>query len=64
LKVFEDGDLVLWLPKDPEIEKENFLFPWIGPFEVKKAFNNNNIQLSTLNAENVTLVNANKLKAY
>jgi hypothetical protein len=31
---------------------------------VKKAFNNNNIQLSTLNAENVALVNANKLKAY
>jgi hypothetical protein len=24
LKVFEDGDLVLWLPKDPKIEKDFF----------------------------------------
>jgi hypothetical protein len=47
LKVFEDGDLVLWLPKDPKFEKGKNLFPWIGPFEMKKAFNNNNIQLST-----------------
>lgn len=44
--------------------KKKILFPWIGPFKVKKAFNNNNIQLSTLNDENVALVNANKLKAY
>jgi hypothetical protein len=26
LKRFEDGDLVLWLPKDPKIEGK-FLFP-------------------------------------
>ncbi len=41
LKKFEDGDLVLWLPKDPEIKERKFLFPWIGPFRVMKAFNNN-----------------------
>ncbi len=28
LKVFEDGDFVLWLPKDPKIKEGKFLFPW------------------------------------
>jgi hypothetical protein len=32
LKNFEDGDLMLWLPKDPKIKEGKFLFPWIGPF--------------------------------
>jgi hypothetical protein len=31
LKKFKDGDLVLWLPKDPKINEGKFLFPWIGP---------------------------------
>lgn len=64
MKVFEDGNLVLWLPKDPKIEKRFFFFPWISPFKVKKAFNNNNNKSGTLSDENVALVNANKLKAY
>jgi hypothetical protein len=34
LKVFEDGDLVLWFPKDPKIKEGKFLFPWIGPFRI------------------------------
>jgi hypothetical protein len=27
LKIFGDGDLVLWLPKDPKIKGNKFLFP-------------------------------------
>ncbi len=64
LKKFKDGDLVLWLWKDPNIKEEKFLFSWIGPFRVKKAFNNNIVQLNKLNNEDITLVNVNKLKAY
>jgi len=26
LKIFEDGDMVLWLPKDPKIKKVKFFF--------------------------------------
>jgi hypothetical protein len=55
---------VLWLPKDPKIKEGKFLFLWIGPFRVKKALNNNTIQLSTLSNEDIALVNVNKLKAY
>jgi hypothetical protein len=55
---------VLWLPKDPKIKEGKFLFPWIGPFQVKKAFDNNTIQLITLSNEGVALVNVNKLKTY
>ncbi len=56
--------MVLRLPKDSEIKEGKFLFPWIGPFQVKKAFHNNIVQLSTLNNEDITLVNVNKLEAY
>jgi hypothetical protein len=55
---------MMWLPKDPKINERKFLFPWIGPFQIKKAFNNNIFQLSTLSNKDVTLVNINKLKAY
>jgi hypothetical protein len=40
---FEDGDLVLWLPKDSK-NKGKFFFPWTNPFQVKKAFGNNIVQ--------------------
>jgi hypothetical protein len=54
----------MWLPKDPKIKERKFLFLWTSPFQVKKTFNNNSIQLNTLNNEDITLVNVNKLKAY
>jgi hypothetical protein len=44
--------------------KGKFFFPWTNPFQVKKAFGNNIVQLSTLNNENIALVNVNKLYAY
>jgi len=64
LKIFEDGDLVLWLWKDLKIKEGKFLFPWTDLFSIKKAFTNNTIQLNTSSNEDVTLVNVNKLKAY
>jgi len=64
LKKFEDGDLVLWFPKDPKIKEGKFSFPWTSSFWVKKAFINNIVQLSRLKNENITVVNVNKLKAY
>jgi hypothetical protein len=64
LKVFEDGDLVLWFPKDPKIKEGKFLFPWTNPFQIKKTFGNNNIQLNMLSIEDVASINVNKLKAY
>jgi hypothetical protein len=36
---------VLWLPKDPKIKERKFLFPWIGPFWIKKVSSNNIVQL-------------------
>jgi ABC-type molybdate transport system substrate-binding protein len=33
LKIFEDGDMVLWLPKDPKIKKRNFFFFRLVHFE-------------------------------
>ncbi len=65
LNKFKDGNLVLWLPKDPKIkEKKLFFFLWTSSFQVKKAFNNNTIQLSTLSNEDIALVNVNKLRVY
>lgn len=64
MKIFEDGELVLWLPKDPKINKGKFRFSQIGPFQVKKVFINNIVQFNTLSNEDVTLVNIDKLKAY
>ncbi len=64
LKIYEDGDSVLWFLKDQKIKKGKFLFLWTGPFWVKKAFGNNIVQLSMLSNEDVALVNVNKLKAY
>jgi hypothetical protein len=37
---------------------------WNNLFQVKKAFGNNIVQLSTLSNEDITLMNVNKLKAY
>jgi hypothetical protein len=64
LKRFEDGNLVLWLPKDPKINEGEFFFPWTSPFRIKKAFNNNIVQLSTLSNEDIAVVNVNKFKVY
>jgi hypothetical protein len=55
---------VLWLPKDPKIKEVKFLFPWTRSFRVKKASNNNIVQLNALNVEYLALVNVNKLKVY
>jgi hypothetical protein len=55
---------VLWFPKDPKIKERKIFFVWIGLFRVKKAFNNNIVQLNTLSDEDLTLVNVNKLKVY
>lgn len=54
----------MWLSMDPNIKEGKFLFPWIGSFQVKKAFNNTIFQLSRLSNEDVALINVNKLKAY
>ncbi len=63
-RIFEDGDLVLWLREDQKIKEGKFLFPWIGPFWAKKTFDNNIVQLSMLSNEDMALVNINKLKPY
>ncbi len=55
---------MLWFPKDPKIKEGKKTIMWIGLFRVKKAFNNNIVQLSTLSNEDITLVNVNKLKVY
>jgi hypothetical protein len=33
LKIFEDGDMVLWFPKDPKKFKRNFFFLGLVHFE-------------------------------
>jgi hypothetical protein len=63
-KRFEDGDLVMWLPKDPKIKEGKFFFSWASPIQVNKALNNNIVQLNTLSNEDISIVNVNKLKAY
>jgi hypothetical protein len=44
--------------------KREFFFSWIGKFQIKKAFNNNTVQLNMLSDKDVALVNVNNLKAY
>jgi hypothetical protein len=53
----------IWLT-NPKIKERKFHFSCISPFRINKAFNNNIVQLNTLNNEDITLVNVNQLKAY
>jgi len=64
---FKNSKMEIWccgFLNNPKIKEGKFLFPWTDPFWVKKAFNNNIVQLSTLINENITLIHFNKLKAY
>ncbi len=61
---FDEGDLVLWMPKTIEIKGGKFRLPWKGPYKVHKTFNNNIVALITLGGDEVERVNVNKLKEY
>jgi hypothetical protein len=41
MKVFEKGNLVLWMPKDEKIKSGKFTMPWEGAYKVGKVYNNN-----------------------
>jgi hypothetical protein len=59
--------MVIWccgFQKIQKLKKANSFFPWIGPFRVKKVFDNNIVQLSTLSNEDVALLDINQLKPY
>lgn len=52
----------LWLPKGAKIKGNKFKLPWEGPYKMQKKFNNNMVELSTLNNSDMERVNINKLK--
>jgi hypothetical protein len=64
IKSFDEGDLVLWMPKTIEIKGGKFRLLWKGPYKVHKTFNNNIVALTTLGDDEVERVNVNKLKEY
>jgi hypothetical protein len=64
MKSFKEGKLVLWMPKATKIKGGKFTLPWKGPIKIQKMFNNNIVELSTINDEGAKRVKNNKLKAY
>jgi hypothetical protein len=64
MKVFEKGNLVLWMPKDENIKSGKFRMPWEGPYKVEEVYNKNIIKLLILSNEKVEKINVNKLKFY
>ncbi len=64
LKSMYEGDLVLRMPKTIKIKGGKFRLPWKGPYKVRKFFNNNIVELTSLGDDEVERVNINKLKKY
>jgi hypothetical protein len=62
IKSFKEGELVLWMPKAIRIKGGKFILPWKGPFKIQKMFDNNTVELSTINNEGAKTLNINKLK--
>ncbi len=62
IKSFNEGELVLWMLKARRIKRGKFILPWKVPFKIQKMFDNNMVQLSTINNERAKTININKLK--
>ncbi len=52
------------MPKKTKINGGKFQLPWKGSYKTYKTFDNNVIELTTLNDDEVERVNINKLKEY
>ncbi len=52
------------MPKATKMKGGKSILPWKGPFKTEKRFDNNTMELSTINDEGVERVNINKPKAY
>jgi hypothetical protein len=50
------------MPKTTIIKGGKFILPWKGPFKIQKTFDNNMVELSTINNEGAKTININKLK--
>ncbi len=64
IKSFDEGDLMLWMPKTTKTKGGKFRLPWKGPYKVHNFFNNNIMALTSLGDDEVERVNVNKLKEY
>jgi hypothetical protein len=52
------------MPKSTKSKGGKFKLPWKGPYKVRKTFNNNIVESTTLGDDEVEKVNINKLKEY
>ncbi len=64
MNFFEQGELILWLPKVTKIKGSKFKLSWEGPYKVQKVYNSNMMELNILSNNDVQRVNINKLKKY
>jgi hypothetical protein len=49
MKSFKEGELVLWMLEATQIKGNKSTLPWKGLFKIQKMFDNNNVELSTIN---------------
>jgi hypothetical protein len=63
-KSFEEGELILWLPRVKKIKGNKFKLSWESPYKMQKVYSNNTMELNILNNNHVQRVNINKLKKY
>jgi hypothetical protein len=57
MKSFNEGELVLWMPKAMKIKGGKL--PWKGLYKVQCFPNNNMVEFSTLNNDDMEKVNIN-----
>jgi hypothetical protein len=55
MKFFEEGKLMLWMPKATKFKGGKFRLPCKAPFKVRKMFNNNIVELSTISNDKGSL---------
>jgi hypothetical protein len=53
MKSFEEGKLMLWMPKATKFKGGKFILLWKGPFKVQQMFNNNIVELSTISNDDM-----------
>lgn len=61
---FYKGQNILWHQRMNKLGPGKFRIRWSGPYEIKEIYNNNTIDVITLQGESLGRVNMSKIKPY
>lgn len=58
------GQKILWYQRMSKLGPGKFRIRWSGPYIIKEIYNNNTMDVITLQGENIGRVNMSKIKPY